>query len=311
MPFFSVIIPLYNKEKYIEDTLNCVLAQTFQDFEVLIIDDGSTDNSVAFVSKFTDARITLLQQENGGVSSARNLGINHASGTLIGFLDADDYWYPNHLEQLAGLYNDFPIVGLYCSRYKIRFSENNDYTPKLLDIGADFRGMVPDFFHSSSVDRIAWTSAVAVPKAVINEIGAFSKEVSNGQDLELWIRIAIKYPVAITDSCTSLYHFEVSDSLAKRSILRKSLPNLEQFSGFEQKNPSLKRFLDLYRIEYALHFHIFGNAAKRDFYLKEVSQSALAMKTRILFALPPFVLRRLLSAKRWLNKIGINFTVYH
>lgn len=311
MPFFSVIIPLYNKENYIGNTLRCVLGQTFADFEVIIINDGSTDNGLDVVKQFDDARIHIVEQENQGVSAARNLGIEKASGKLIALLDADDYWFPNHLQVLHDLHTDFPDAGLYCSRYKIKFAENNLYTPKLTDISNDFRGIVPDFFRSSYVDRIAWTSIAAIPKDVFTTIGGFNTEVSNGQDLEVWIKIAISFPVAISDSITAHYHYEISDSLAKRSILNKKLMDFGQFSEAERKNSSLKKFLDIYRIEYALHYHMFGDEEKMHFYLKAANKENIAFKTKLLFALPGFVLRSLLKIKHGLKKIGVNFTVYH
>ena len=89
-PYFSVIIPLYNKEKYITDTLNSALNQSFQDFEVIIVDDGSTDESLEVVSRFQDPRIKIYKQENQGASVARNYGISQSQSDLIALLDADD-----------------------------------------------------------------------------------------------------------------------------------------------------------------------------------------------------------------------------
>lgn len=98
----SIVIPLYNKEKQIAHTLQSVFAQTFQDFEIVIVDDGSTDNSVMEVKKFDDPRVLLIQQSNAGVSAARNRGIEEANGELIAFLDADDEWMPEFLQTIFG-----------------------------------------------------------------------------------------------------------------------------------------------------------------------------------------------------------------
>lgn len=99
----SIVIPLYNKEKQIAHTLQSVFAQTFQDFEIVIVDDGSTDNSVMEVKKFDDPRVLLIQQSNAGVSAARNRGIEEANGELIAFLDADDEWMPEFLQTILQL----------------------------------------------------------------------------------------------------------------------------------------------------------------------------------------------------------------
>ena len=103
-PFFSVIIPLFNKENEIKSTLESVLSQTFQDFEVIVIDDGSTDNGKKIVEDFNNSKIKLISTRNNGVSKARNIGIEEAKGALIAFLEADDFWFENHLQLLSELF---------------------------------------------------------------------------------------------------------------------------------------------------------------------------------------------------------------
>jgi glycosyltransferase involved in cell wall biosynthesis len=108
MPLISVIIPLYNKEQFIEATLLSVLNQTFSDYEIIIINDGSTDKSVEVVNSFDDNRIILYTTKNKGVSHARNFAISKANSDLIALLDGDDQWEPTHLENLYKLYTNFP-----------------------------------------------------------------------------------------------------------------------------------------------------------------------------------------------------------
>src|SRR5690606_29446795 len=105
---FSVVIPLYNKERSIKQTVQSVLDQTFTDFEIVIVNDGSTDNSLQVVENIDDQRIRIINKPNGGVSSARNKGINEANFNWIAFLDGDDLWKPNHLEIIRGLIDKFP-----------------------------------------------------------------------------------------------------------------------------------------------------------------------------------------------------------
>ena len=113
----SVVIPLYNKEKSIAQTLECVLNQTYKDFEVIVVDDGSKDNSAAIVAQFTDTRIHLIRQENGGVSAARNRGIEEAQGKYVAFLDADDVWLTDHLESLVNLIRQYSQCRTWSSNY--------------------------------------------------------------------------------------------------------------------------------------------------------------------------------------------------
>jgi glycosyltransferase involved in cell wall biosynthesis len=311
MPKISVIIPLYNKGFIISETLQSVLAQTFTDFEIVIIDDGSTDNGFEIVTQISDERIKLFQQENKGAAAARNVGIEKSNGELIAFLDGDDYWFPNHLETLYKLYNDFPNCGIYGSRYFIKISEKKIiktfYSPA---VSNDFRGILPDFFNASTFYRIALTSAIAIPKTILQNDFLFNPSISSGQDLELYTKIAIEKRVAITNLFTVEYNFSLDNQLSKTPILRKKLMDFSQFSEVEKNNLSLKKFLDIYRLEYALQFRIAGDLEKSNFYLRNIT-SKIPIKTQFLLAMPSFILRIFLKTKHLLKKYGIDFSVYH
>ena len=110
---FSVVIPLYNKEKYIARSISSVLHQTYENFELLVIDDGSTDESCRVAASIEDSRIRLIHKKNGGESSARNFGIKHSSNDYIAFLDADDEWAPNFLRTIAGLIHAYPKASIF------------------------------------------------------------------------------------------------------------------------------------------------------------------------------------------------------
>ncbi|RKR08679.1 glycosyltransferase involved in cell wall biosynthesis [Flavobacterium sp. 90] len=310
MVFFSVIIPLYNKENHIENTIKSVLDQTFIDYEIIVINDGSTDKSEALALEFNDDRIQIYNQKNQGVSTARNLGIEKSKGKLIAFLDADDYWFPNHLEELAQLYQDLPNCGIYCSRYKIKTAKNHFQTPVYSGIDKEFCGIVADSFYSNQPFRITWTSCLAIPKDILENFGGFTPNVTNGQDLELWTKIAIKYPVAITNTITAIYNNDIPNSLAKKNIDSMTLMDFEQFKIAEQQNPSLKKFLDLYRIEYGFRYYVFGNKDKSTFYLKDVDSKNIGLKIRFLLKLPPFCLRFLFRLKNSLKRNGFDFSIY-
>nr|WP_315248406.1 glycosyltransferase family 2 protein [uncultured Flavobacterium sp.] len=310
MPFFSIVVPVYNKANHIEDTLKSVFSQTFNDYEIIIINDGSTDDSEAIILGFDDNRIQFYSQKKQGVSIARNIGIEKSNGKLIAFLDADDCWFSNHLEELANLYHNFPDCGMYCSRYKIKTTENHFQTPHFNGIENSFRGIVTDYFFSNSPFRISWTSSLSIPKKVLDEIGGFTPGVTNGQDLELWTKIGITYNVAITNKITAIYNFHIPDSLAKNNISSMKLMDFEQFKIAEQKNSSLKKFLDLYRIEYGLRYYIFGHKDKMKFYLQDIEKKSLGLKIRLLLHLPSFLLRFFLKLKNRLKKIGFNFSIY-
>src|SRR5690606_12651401 len=119
---FSIVIPLYNKAKSLRGTIQSVLNQTFHDFEVLVVNDGSTDESVAILQEFTDQRIRLISQRNQGVSAARNTGIKNATFDWIAFLDGDDVWKEDHLEQIVAMMRDRKSTRLNSSHVKISYA---------------------------------------------------------------------------------------------------------------------------------------------------------------------------------------------
>lgn len=313
MPFFSVIIPLYNKENSIRNTLSSLLAQTFSDFEVILVNDGSTDNSEARALEISDTRIRLFTTKNQGVSKARNYGITKASGTLVAFLDADDYWFPNHLEQLSNLYKMFPECGLYCTNYERFFNADKVIKPKHIDIPSHpWQGIVKDFFKSSYIDRIAWTSAVAVPRTILNEIGAFKTTITlgAGEDTDLWIRLALQYDVAFDNEISSRHMLDAENRISLEKTLRRSYAKLDEFQEEEKQNPSLKKYLDLHRVFFAIQHKLAGDMKTYNFYMQSVDKTNIPLKAKLVMAMPVFVARKFYAFKKYLERKNILVSIY-
>lgn len=305
MPKISVIIPLFNKGFIISKTIQAVLAQTYADFEVILINDGSTDNSFEIASQFSDKRIHLFQQENKGAAAARNLGIERSNGEFIAFLDADDYWFPNHLEELVNLAEQFPNCGSYCSRYQIKNTEKTISTPVFNGISKNFNGIVANYFASNHPYKINITLNQIIPKKILLEMNCFTPGVTNGQDLELWTKIAIKYPIALNNKTTAIYNYYLPNTLSKKSIKTMTLMDFNQFKEQEKQNLDLKRFLDFHRIFYAKHYKIVGNNDKVEFYLNDVNKENISNNMKLFFKTPSFILSSLFQFKNWLFKKGI------
>lgn len=312
-PFFSIIIPLYNKEKYIQNTLNCVFKQVFSNFEVIVINDGSTDGSLAILNQFTnDSRLKIIHQKNQGVSAARNKGMENAQADYICFLDADDTWKPNHLQAFYEVIFKFSEAKMYCNRYVTQISKNSFIENNFIDIAENYEGYVEDFFKSSLINRVALTSAVCIHKDVLNDIGGFDPQLKSDQDLDYWIKIALKYKIAITAVTTMIYNFiNANKSLSKDHSRFNKLTNLNQYLDVEKSNETLKLFLDIYRIEYGLNYHILGLKEQSLEYLKYVDPKIINFKTKWLLKLPSFILRLMLRIKQNLRNYGIDFTIYH
>ena len=158
----SIVIPLYNKKDQVSNTIATVLAQTYQDFEVIIVNDGSTDDSVAEVEKVQDSRIRLIHQQNAGVSVARNRGIEASKGDLIAFLDADDEWNPGYLESQYQLFRKYPDCSVFACNYEFRDVEGK-VTPTIIRklSFAEEDGILTNYFEVASCSHPPlWTSAI-------------------------------------------------------------------------------------------------------------------------------------------------------
>ena len=197
---FSVIIPLYNKENYITQTIKSVLIQTFKDFEIIIVNDGSTDKSIEKVKYFDDTRIRLIEQTNTGVSVARNKGIKEAKYDLIAFLDADDLWDNDFLLTAYNLYNKYPNCDIYALNYRIENSINNFKSPIVRGLSNSFKeGIIQNYFVvASQSDPIICSSSVIITKNALNFIGGFPTGIRAGEDLLTWARLASQFDVVYT-----------------------------------------------------------------------------------------------------------------
>ena len=310
MPFFSIIIPLYNKEKFIENTVQSALEQSFEDFELIVVNDGSTDKSLELVNKLNDKRIKTYSISNAGVSKARNFGIQKATSNLIVFLDADDLWKKNHLEELFQLRKAYPHCGLYAMGYTKKYDNSNPINAHYFGL-KNHSGVVPDFFMASTADCVAWTSAVMVPKDVFKTIGYFNQGLKSGQDTEMWIRIAIEYKVAFCSNptaCKVQRSHEDHLSISKYKIERLKI--FKQFKEEEIKNLSLKRYLDLNRFSMAIDRKKSGDFKNYKLLKKSISIKNLNAKQRLLLGLPKAVLIGLTKIQRFLLKRNIYLTVF-
>ena len=165
----SVVITLYNKEKHIRNTLKGVLGQSFQDFEIVVVDDGSTDNSVSEVQRFKDPRIRIISQTNAGVSAARNRGILESKGEFIALLDGDDEWKPDYLATQYALAENTPNA-MFCHRLRIPFKRRQNIPDNNKRLHFDSEdGVLTNYFEIASHSHPPlWTSAIMVSKNALN-----------------------------------------------------------------------------------------------------------------------------------------------
>jgi glycosyltransferase involved in cell wall biosynthesis len=222
---FTVVVPLYNKENHIARAINSVLNQSHQEFELIVVDDGSTDFGIREVKRFHDPRIRLIQQFNSGVSSARNKGISLAQYDFIGFLDADDAWKPGFLERICLLIEKYPEAGAFATAYEIINKMSKRVIPKsILSISKGWEGIADDYFKLALKGPLISASSVVIPKEIFNKIGMFREEIKRGEDLDMWCRVALNYDIVFSNQiCATYYHNTNNRVCDRKAILADSI----------------------------------------------------------------------------------------
>ena len=219
---FSVIIPLYNKAPYVRKALESVYSQTYTDFELIVVDDGSSDDSLAIAKQFiTDhyavdhhdgcssaTPVELIQQENQGVSAARNNGVATSRGDYIAFLDADDWWEPTYLERMAQLIEDYPEAGLYACNY-VYYKPGKTHVA--LNIPTGYINYPKAYFESGAMPVTSITAIM--PRTLFDEMGGFPLGIKLGEDFLLWAKTAMHYPVAFCEEPLAYYNNDVPVNL--------------------------------------------------------------------------------------------------
>lgn len=210
----SVVIPLYNKEKQIAETLHSVLQQTFQDFEIVVVNDGSTDGSVSAAKSVQDERIRFIHQDNAGVSAARNRGIEEARYELIAFLDADDCWKPDYLKTQYELSKKYPECSVFACNYEFVHADGSVHPTIIRKLPFDGEdGILSNYFEVASCSHPPICSiSIMVRKYTLESIGGFPVGVQWGEDLLTWAKLAFSYQIAYSRRVLASYIFEATES---------------------------------------------------------------------------------------------------
>ena len=253
----SVVIPLYNKESCIRKTIDSILSQSFGDFEIVIVDDGSSDGSAKIVSSIPDDRIRLITKVNGGPSSARNRGIEEAKGDYVAFIDADDIWSPDYLKEMVDLMADFPDAVIWGFNYSmIQDGQVKNSTVE------EYRGYVserwdyfPFFFSSSST---------CCRRSTLIELGGFDERMVYGEDIDMWFRLLLRGKGVLDTRVLAFYNKDGEDSLTQhRMPLEKHLPFfIDKYAQARKDDPCFRRFFDEQMV-YRLYPYLFDKEYKK------------------------------------------------
>ncbi|MDY8138554.1 glycosyltransferase [Aquimarina sp. 2201CG5-10] len=290
MPYFSVVIPLFNKEHNIANTLHSVINQSFIDYEIIIINDGSTDNSEHIVSQFTDPRIKYFYQTNQGAAVARNKGINTAQGNYIALLDADDHWFPNHLEEFKKSIDQYPDHFIFCNNYSIKVTSKNNIPTHFSYLPKGNIVIIDNYFKSSLFNSIASSTTICIHNSVFKKGYNFDQQIASGQDTDLWIRLGLEYKFIFNKNVTAIYNRYIDNSLSKTNNSDARRKFTLKFIEAEKKDKHLKKYIDLNRFSIALQYKIDGKTKEYKQLLSELDQNHLNQKQKLLIRSPKFII---------------------
>ena len=300
--YFSVVIPLYNKEAYVAKTLNSVLNQTYRNFEVIIVNDCSTDNSLDVVKAARDHRIKIIEHsENKGLSASRNTGINAATHLYIAFLDADDYWDFTYLETIVNLIKEYPEESVFATHYRENYNDKF-FVPRsnLPKISKGKMLLIRDFFKINSGRLILTQSCIVVHKTVFEQIGYYDENVTFAEDIDFYIRCFHTYNLAYYNDVCHTQNAAISGSITNSVSHKKTFPKLHKYLN---DSDSLDKFINFYT--YCIYRRMKNESAKKEMrvYGKQIKYNSLSVLQILFIYLPlPFYLFLIRVKKRLLNK---------
>jgi glycosyltransferase involved in cell wall biosynthesis len=211
MPTVSVVLPSHNRASFLKEAIDSVLAQDFEDFELIIVDDGSTDTTREFLKSYP--QVCVVTQQHLGVSAARNAGIAQATGKFIAFLDSDDLWLPEKLRAQIAFFN-YHLDARVCQTEEIWIRNGVRVNPKVRHTKPS--GMI---FERSLELCLVSPSAVMMERDLLDEVGWFDERMPACEDYDLWLRITCRFPIHLIDTPLVIKRGGHQDQLSRQSGL--------------------------------------------------------------------------------------------
>ena len=294
MSIFSVVISVYNKADYIENTLKSVVNQSFDDFEVIVVNDGSSDNSLEIINSINDDRISVITTENLGASMARNKGIEESNSDFIALLDGDDYWDKDYLKTI------YEAISIFPNQKVFSVAIAQKYKNKIVPVNYSFNQTetfrIHNFFESSKKYSLISSSSVVFHKAIIKQTGKFDPNIVSGQDTDLWIRFGLHYDIVFINKQLVTYTHN-TNSLSNTTFNLSQKPKFDNYLTYEKDNPILKAYLDKNRYSMAILSKFQNDKKSFGFYLNNIDFKNLNTKQKLLLKSPLWFLKLLQKVK--------------
>jgi glycosyltransferase involved in cell wall biosynthesis len=311
MPRFSVVIPLYNKENFIEKTILSVLSQTYLDFEVLVVNDCSTDASDKIVQRFNDRRIRIIQHRiNKGLSASRNTGIKSAKANYVAFLDADDLWKPTFLEKIDFLISSYPTASLFATKYEVLQKDHRIVTHDFKIKNFKEHGLITNFFEYNINQSIYYPSCLCVQKEVFEDVGYYNETVNYSEDIDFNIRAHANHKMAYWDEVAVTYLLDSENQITQNGLQGKTIPDYDFYEAQFKGRQDIKKYLDFQRYIKAKLFTLDGDKQRYLQMVQGIDNSNLNKTQKTLLKSPKIVLQTIGKMKLTLRFLNIEFSSY-
>lgn len=311
MPFFSVIIPLYNKENYVENALKSILNQTFTDFEVIIVNDCSTDKGVSKIEPYLDEKVRLIHHEkNKGLSATRNTGILNAKADYVTYLDADDLWKSDFLFKIKDLIETFDEAKIYATNYEEIYGSKTVIPENGTKFLTNNSKQIINFFKHNLQQGVYNHGSVCFHKSVFEKVGLYDESLSFSEDIDFNIRANLQFKLAYYNLIGMQYTMQSENQITTSKISDKTLPDYSKYDDLAKNNSALKKYLDFERYVLAKHLRFEGNIGKSKEIIKEIDLNNLNWKQQFLLFFPTIIVKIVSNIKKFLVKNGIKLTSY-
>lgn len=306
---FSVVIPVFNKEKYIKETILSVLNQTYDNYEIIIINDASTDNSLKIIEEvISDKAVIINNKNNLGLSASRNIGFEASSDKFVAFLDGDDVWDKNFLKEINELIINFPKESIFGTYYKENYDGKILY-PKI-NINKKLLGtkfVVKNFFEANLRRLIITQSCLVFKKNIFDTVGLYNPKITFAEDIDFYIRCFQNFNLAYSYQTYHMQRKMVHKSISNSKTDNLNYPLLDKYLGVSDE---LNRFINFYNYCFCRRKKNEGSKKSMIYYRNKIRFRWIGFLKTIVLFLPEFLYTTLLKFKRYLLKKGINISTY-
>ena len=303
---FLAIIPLYNKENLIHRSVRSALNQNYP-CDVLVLDDGSTDNSLERVQSLENKNLKILSHANQGVSYTRNLGINYAVKKgyhYVAFLDADDYWLPNHIEIHNNLASKFPEASVYGSNYNL-LSKGKLSETKFSNMNAQRDLLLECFFEHNYLNSVLSGSSFSLRVSEFNNTIMFDESLTHAEDTDFFFKLGIYKKIAFSKTVTAVIDKSAENRSDKVKKSKRSYPDFSKYQSYISKHSGLSKYLDLNRFALTIFYRINEDLKKSHEIRQSINLDNLSAKQRLLLKMSRNQLKTLKSVQNLFLRMGI------